>query len=68
MNEEEEEPTPNPFHLPPKERARCSHVERIMAASGRYSTCSECFKIGVKQGIEKYPEASVQFTNTEGES
>lgn len=60
--------TPNPFNLPPKERARCEHVERIMAGSGRYSTCSECFKVGVQRSLAKHPLDAVKFSNTRGDA
>ncbi len=52
---------PNPFHLPPRERARCDHVERIMAASGRYSTCPECGIEAYRRSIKKHPEEAVKF-------
>jgi len=39
--------------LTPKERARCDHPERKMAASGRMSWCWTCFYIGMTKSLQR---------------
>ena len=58
--------TPNPFDLPPVERARCSHPERHMHPNGRYSICPECFLEGLRKALRENPIAAVGLVGRGG--